>query len=62
MDPAGLGLNAISDWQARADSNLSKEVEKLKKVEEENRSRVDRIRQLEEELRKVPYRGASSNL
>jgi hypothetical protein len=35
-------------------------VEKLKKVEEENRSRVDRIRQLEEELRKVPYRGASA--
>jgi hypothetical protein len=30
-------------------------VEKLKKVEEENRSRVDRIRQLEEELRKVPH-------
>lgn len=37
------------------DSNLSKELEKLKKVEEEGKTRLDRIRELEEELRKVSY-------
>jgi hypothetical protein len=35
------------------DSNLSKELEKLKKVEEEGKIRMDRIRELEEELRQV---------
>ena len=40
-------------FQAKTDSNLSKELDKLKRVEEEGKTRLDKIRELEEELRQV---------